>query len=196
MGIKNGKPVLRESDCQELASSSGLSIDQVTENFNSFVRDNPKGVVTRPKFKNMLCNSLGKSKKDCKQIAEQLEPHVFRIYDSNKDGTIDFVEFMVVYHVLADGTPEQVLEKLFRLFDVNEDGTISRPEMLRLVKDLQGLLILSSKEDELMTANQAFTEMDYNNDGAVSMEEFVKAVMEEQKVSKMLTLNILELFDF
>ena len=30
----------------------------------------------------------------------------------------------------------------------------------------------------------------------VFREEFVKAVMEEQKVSKMLTLNILELFDF
>ena len=30
-----------------------------------------------------------------------MEKHIFRIYDTNKDGHIDFIEFMVVFHVLS-----------------------------------------------------------------------------------------------
>ena len=43
-----------------------------------------------------------------------MEKHVFRIYDSNNDGYIDFQEFMVIFYCMADGTPEEVLEKIFR----------------------------------------------------------------------------------
>ena len=64
----------------------------------------------------------------------------FRIYDANNDGYVDFVEFMVVYTIMSDGSVEEVLTKLFRLFDVNSDGVISKKEMARLVKDMYGLL--------------------------------------------------------
>lgn len=63
---------------------------------------------------------------------------------------IDFVEFMVIFYIMADGTAEEVenrltfssvlkyflkvLGKIFRVFDVNSDGNISNKEMKRLVK--------------------------------------------------------------
>ena len=34
-------------------------------------------------------------------IFYKMEKHVFRIYDMNHDGYIDFIEFMVVFHVLS-----------------------------------------------------------------------------------------------
>ena len=70
----------------------------------------------------------------------QMEKHVFRAYDSNNDGYIDFVEFMVIFYIMADGSPEEVLGKIFRVFDVNSDGSITNKEMQRLVKDMYGLL--------------------------------------------------------
>ena len=69
-----------------------------------------------------------------------MEKHVFRAYDSNNDGYIDFVEFMVIFYIMADGSPEEVLGKIFRVFDVNSDGSITNKEMQRLVKDMYGLL--------------------------------------------------------
>ena len=62
-----------------------------------------------------------------------MDKHVFRVYDTNNDGFINFVEFMVgrekipnssltfkvVYYVMADGSPEEVLLKIFRIFDIN-----------------------------------------------------------------------------
>merc|ERR1712203_825951 len=78
-----------------------------------------------------------------------MEKHVFRIYDENNDGHVDFVEFMVVYTIMAGGTSEDILKKIFRLFDVNSDGSISKKEMKRLVKDMYGLL---KREDPNISA--------------------------------------------
>ena len=82
--------------------------------------------------------ALSVSKALPKKDASKMEKHVFRVYDTNADGFIDFVEFMVsfiiefvfsrdlillwgqvVYYVMADGTPEEVLLKIFRIFDIN-----------------------------------------------------------------------------
>ena len=121
---------------------------------------------------------------------------MFRIYDTNGDGVIDFVEFMVVYYCLLEGSPEEVLKKLFRVFDVNSDGSISLKEMKGVVKDLYGLLKHRdpTQASEEFIAIYAFSEMDQNHDGEVSKEEFVRAVLEQEQFSKHLTVNIMSIF--
>merc|ERR1712210_146592 len=108
---------------------------------------------------------------------DKVEKHVFRVYDTNNDGFIDFIEFMVLFHILSDGTPQDVLAKIFRVFDVNSDGTITQKEMQRLVTDLFGLIQIQLKDQ-----NQV------SKDGKVSSEEFVTAVLGQEQFSKMLTL--------
>ena len=103
---------------------------------------------------------------------------------------------MVVYYVLSDGSPEEVLKKLFRVFDVNSDGSISIKEMKRLVKDLYGLLKHNdpTPASEDFIATTAFAEMDSDRDGLVSKDEFVRAVLEQEQFSKLLTVNIMSIF--
>ena len=31
-----------------------------------------------------------------------------RIYDTDGSGSIDFTEFMIVFHIMSDGTPDEV----------------------------------------------------------------------------------------
>ena len=33
---------------------------------------------------------------------------LFRMYDTDGKGGIDFTEFMILFHIMDDGTPEQV----------------------------------------------------------------------------------------
>merc|ERR1712025_1456240 len=106
---------------------------------------------------------MGMSQAMPKKDASKMEKHVFRVYDSNNDGYIDFVEFMVIFYVMSDGSPEEVLGKIFRVFDVNSDGSITNKEMQRLAKD--------------MIAKSAFAEMDKNEDGKVTLDEFRSACM-------------------
>ena len=190
MGSKNGKPVLREEDIASLSQSSGLDRTQVKEAFDSFIAEHPNGRMKPKEFTRMMSQALPKKE------ASKMEKHVFRAYDTNNDGYIDFVEFMVIFYIMSDGTPEEVLGKIFRVFDVNSDGTISKKELTRLIKDMYGLL---KTEDPNVAAKDfiaksAFAEMDKDEDGKVTMDEFIAACMSQEEFSKMLALKIINIF--
>merc|ERR1712098_909614 len=167
MGSKNGKPVLRQEDIAALSHSSGLNEAQVQEAFDAFVTEHPNGRMKPKDFTAMMSQAL--PKKD----ASKMEKHVFRAYDSNNDGYIDFVEFMVIFYIMSDGSPEEVLGKLFRVFDVNSDGSITTKDMI---------------------AKSAFAEMDKNEDGKVTLEEFRTACMGREEFSKMLAVKVIDIF--
>ena len=190
MGSKNGKPVLREEDVAALSKSSGLDEAQVKESFDAFLAEHPNGKLKPKDFREMMTKAV--PKKD----ATKMEKHVFRMYDSDKNGFIDFTEFMLLFHIMSDGTPEEVLTKIFRVFDVNSDGTISMKEMNKLIKDMYGLLKTENPNiaAQNMIAKTAFAEMDKNEDGKVSKDEFVRACMGQHEISKMLALKIIDIF--
>jgi len=179
-----------DEDREALAKASGLSEDEVTAKFDVFIQDHPDGKLRKKDFRDMMSQAL--PKKD----ASKLEKHVFRIYDTNGDGYIDFVEFMVVFYILSEGTPEEVLTKLFRVFDVNSDGSISKKEMQRLVADLYGLVKHKDPNEASkdLIATTAFKEMDTDCDGLVTCQEFVRAVLGQEQFSKMLTMEIMNIF--
>jgi len=190
MGSKNGKPVLREEDITALCKSSGLDEAQVKESFEAFVAEHPNGKMKPKDFREMMSKAL--PKKD----ASKMEKHVFRIYDSNNDGYIDFSEFMLIFFIMSDGAPEEVLTKIFRVFDVNSDGTITQKEMTKLIKDMYGLL--KSEDPNLaakdLIAKSAFAEMDKDEDGKVSTAEFIAACMGQEEFSKMLAIKVIDIF--
>merc|ERR1711931_104094 len=182
MGSKNGKPVLTDDQAQALANSSGLDVVQVREHFDAFVAEHPNGKMKKKDFREMMSKAL--PKKD----AGKMEKHVFRIYDTNNDGYIDFVEFMVVFYIMSDGSPEEVLSKIFRVFDVNSDGTITQKELKRLIKDMYGLLNSDNPEQasQDLISKSAFSEMDRDADGKVSLQEWIDACLGQEEFSKML----------
>eukprot|EP00088_Acartia_fossae_P004275 TRINITY_DN11826_c0_g1_i1.p1 TRINITY_DN11826_c0_g1~~TRINITY_DN11826_c0_g1_i1.p1 ORF type:complete len:205 (+),score=96.43 TRINITY_DN11826_c0_g1_i1:31-615(+) len=190
MGSKNGKPVIRDEDIEALSKSSGMEKEGVKKAFDNFIAEHPNGKMKPKDFKAMMSQAL--PKKD----AGKMEKHVFRVYDSNNDGYIDFVEFMVIFYVMADGTPEEVLGKIFRVFDVNSDGSITNKEMKRLVKDMYGLLKTEDPDVAAkdMIAKSAFAEMDKDEDGKVSLEEFKSACLGREEFSKMLAVKVIDIF--
>ena len=102
MGSNNGKLVLRDEDIEVMSKSSGMDAEEVMKAFTSFIAEHPDGKMRPADFKKMM--SAAMPKKD----AGKMEKHVFRIYDTNNDGYIDFVEFMVIFHIMNDGTSEEV----------------------------------------------------------------------------------------
>ena len=43
-----------------------------------------------------------------------MEENLFRMYDTNMDGVISMEEFLIVYHIFSEGTPEENLTKEIR----------------------------------------------------------------------------------
>ena len=89
-------------------------------------------------------------------------------------------------------------------FDDSNDGKIEKNEMKRFIKDIQNLITDSdlklttglqredSKKKKTLAEN-AMAEMDIDGDGCITEDEFVKAILEHGKVSKILALKIIDL---
>merc|ERR1712025_1326958 len=161
--------------------------EQVLAQYRRFLTWDPKGRISRKSFQSMLSDCLPDMRSD--RLA-QLSNHIWRVYDINEDGQIDFFEFMTVLHVMSSGSSEDNLRQLFRVFDINSDGSISKDELERIVNDFE---IAANNEDRGLV-NTVFKEMDENNDGVISQEEFVEANLALKKFSTMLTLKVIEIF--
>ena len=126
---------------------------------------------------------------------KKVSKHIWRMWDTNFDGFIDFQEFMLALHVMSVGSPEENLRQIFRVFDMDNNGVIDMSEMRIVVKDFSKLEL--ERDDNLQetdVALQAFREMDENVDGKVTLEEFVNACLAQRKCSAMLALKIIDIF--
>ena len=192
MGASAGKIVVTEEQVEIFSLSSGMEKEKIKKYCREFLKAHPKGRMNKKEFIELTKLSLRNSTKINMQL---MAGHIFRMYDSDNDGFITFIEFMVVYHTMVSGDAEDNLEKMFLIFDVNNDGVITIQEMTVLVRDI---LIMIEGQDEAekstKVAREAFKEMDKDKNGEVTKQEFVSAVLDHQKISKFLTLKVIEIF--
>jgi len=190
MGCINGKQLLNEEDLNYIARNTAMDKTAVENQYKNFLKKHPDGQISRKSFHAMMTECYPGTD------TEKLEKHIFRMYDTNKDGHIDFREFMIVLYIMSNGTPQENLKQIFRVFDINNDGFISLKELQRIVKDLFHLINEENADEasQELLAQSAFNEMDENHDGQVSEEEFIEACMNQKKFSTMLTLKIIDVF--
>ena len=184
-------PLLSQESLNFVVDKTQASKEDVEAQYNNFLREYPDGKIDAKGFQDMM--------KKCypDQDISKVEKHVFRMYDQNANGSIEFREFMIVLTVLSKGTPRENLEQIYRIFDINDDGEISKKEIYRVVKDLFGLM---GKEDNPTNATDkclaelAFKEMDKDGDSKVTKAEFITACESHEKISSMLALKIVDIF--
>ena len=192
MGAHNGKIVVTEEQLDAFSKTSGMTKEKADEHWQVFLKEHPKGRMNKNEFTKFAEIALKNSSKiDMKSMAK----HIFRMYDSNQDGFVTFIEFMVVYNLINSGSAEDNLGKIFQIFDVNNDGNISLEEMTILVKNISVMIEgHGGAEKTKDCAKRAFKEMDKDNNGVVTKDEFVLAVLNQEEVSKFLALKVIEIF--
>lgn len=184
MGGSSSKSKLSKEDVEFLKKHTNYDEVTIKEWHKGFKADCPDGKLTPEKFTEMYKGFFpnGNAKEFCE--------HVFRLFDADKNGYIDFKEFLLAINVTSCGTPEEKLRWAFKMYDVDGNGKIELHEMVKIVHAIYNMLgsaVLTRSQDTAEErASKIFARMDTNNDGALTMEEFLNGCMEDEELSKIL----------
>lgn len=93
-----------------------------------FLKDCPSGTLTKEEFQKIYRQFFPFG--DPSSFAN----YVFRVFDADNSGMIDFKEFICALSVTSRGRMEDKLDWAFQLYDIDGDGKITYEEMLAIVE--------------------------------------------------------------
>jgi hypothetical protein len=65
---------------------------------------------------------------------------VFRTFDSDQSGEIDFIEFLIAISVTSQGDIKDKLKMAFNMYDIDKNGAIDKKEMIKIIEAIYDLL--------------------------------------------------------
>ncbi|XP_056147525.1 Kv channel-interacting protein 2 isoform X2 [Lampris incognitus] len=149
--------------------------------YRGFKNECPSGVVNEETFKTIYSQFFPQG--DSSMYAHFL----FEAFDTNKNGSVSFEDFVFGLSVILRGTINDRLNWAFNLYDLNKDGCITKEEMLDIMKsiyDMMGKYTYphhAGRRSEREHVESFFQKMDRNKDGVVTIEEFIESC---QKVGR------------
>ncbi|PFX33330.1 neuronal calcium sensor 1-like [Stylophora pistillata] len=169
MGHKGSK--LTQQEMRELLKCTYFDKKELQKWYRDFMKDCPSGELRQEEFQ---------------KIYQQFFPFgdpskfaafVFKVFDKNSDGSINFTEFITALSITSRGSLDEKLEWAFSLYDLDKDGYITRDEMLKIVEAIYSMVgnIIDLPKDEdtpEKRVTKIFKQMDKNKDGKLTMEEF------------------------
>ncbi|XP_004710912.2 guanylyl cyclase-activating protein 1 isoform X1 [Echinops telfairi] len=162
-----------------------LSSTECHQWYKKFMTECPSGQLTLYEFRQLF--GLTNLSPWSSQYVEQM----FETFDFNKDGYIDFMEYVAALSLVLKGKVEQKLRWYFKLYDVDGNGCIDRDELLTIIRAIRAINPCS---DSTMTAEEftdlVFTKIDINGDGELSLEEFMEGVQKDRMLLDTLTRSL------
>jgi Ca2+-binding EF-hand superfamily protein len=135
--------------------------------------------------------------------------YVFRVFDSDNSGMIDFKEFICALSVTSRGKMEDKLDWAFQLYDIDGDGKITYDEMLAIVEAIYKMvggacIVVTTLTDALQVGSMVklpededtpekrvrkiFRMMDKDENGSLDLEEFKEGSKRDETIVSALSL--------
>lgn len=169
------------SELKDLLVRTHFTEHELKEWYSGFKRDCPDGRLTLEQFTKIYSEFYGTH--EAKKFAE----HLFRTFDVNHDGRIDFREFICSLSITTRGSFEEKLRWAFEVYDIDGNGVISLNEVLSIVRSINKMMgYINDKNASTERIQDIFKNFDKNHDQMLSLDEFVEGAKRDQTFVKML----------
>ncbi|XP_061422617.1 guanylyl cyclase-activating protein 2 [Lethenteron reissneri] len=174
---------------ERIPGEQEMGVAELQEWYKKFVVECPSGTLFMHEFKRFF------GVQDNDEAAEYLE-NMFRAFDKNGDNTIDFLEYVAVLNLVLRGKLEHKLKWTFKIYDKDGSGCIDRQELREIIESIYNMKKAINQQDEgpLLSPDEVCTRifrlMDDNDDGELSLEEFLEGARKDAWVLRMLQLEI------
>ncbi|KAM4797244.1 guanylyl cyclase-activating protein 3 [Rhinophrynus dorsalis] len=148
--------------------------------YRKFMKECPSGQLSLHEFKGLL--GLQGMNLEANQYIDQ----VFSTFDMNKDGFIDFLEFIAAINLVLRGKIDQKLKWYFKLYDADGNGSIDRKELLSILTAVKAINGRQDINPEEFTAI-LFEKIDVNGDGELTLEEFINGIQKDAGLLEMIS---------
>uniref|UniRef100_A0A669QSJ7 Guanylate cyclase activator 1C n=1 Tax=Phasianus colchicus TaxID=9054 RepID=A0A669QSJ7_PHACC len=145
-----------------------------------FMKECPSGQLSLHEFKKLL------GLQGLDPQGDLYIKRVFDIFDLNQDGFIDFLEFIAAINLVIRGKIDQKLKWYFKLYDADGNGCIDKKELLSIFAAIQAINGQTNMTAEEFT-NMIFQKIDVNNDGELTLEEFITGVERDEDLMELIT---------
>lgn len=178
MGKHNSK--LNPNDITELAQQTAYTEDELRKWYKEFLVDFPNGALRMDDIKKIYGRQFPLG--DATAFAE----YIFRRFDVNGDGWIDFKEIITALSVCRKGSLDEKLTRAFCMYDLDNNGFISRDEMQKIVKAIYKMVGVVDESMSEKRVDDIFKKIDKNIDGKISMTEFIEGTKNDPAMMKLL----------
>ncbi|KAI1884265.1 hypothetical protein AGOR_G00224660 [Albula goreensis] len=158
--------------------------------YQSFLKECPSGRISKEQFEGIYASFFPDA--DPTAYAR----HVFRSFDTNSDGTLDFKEYIVALHLTSSGKTVQKLEWAFALYDVDGNGTISKNEIQEIVRSIFNMISCEDQknlpEDENTPEKRADKIWEFfgkDDNDKIAEGEFIQGVMNNKEILRLIQFD-------
>jgi len=172
---------LTKKDIKMLTEKTSYDEASLKKLHKEFLKECPTGELDKVKFNQTmqlykLCFPEGDSLNFCE--------HVFRTFDKDNNGFIDFKEFIEAVDVTSTGTVEDKLRWAFQMYDIDNNGSIEIDELTNIIEAIHQMI---GKKWAKEKARKIFDAIDVNKDEKITVEEFIDACTKDDELRKALS---------
>ncbi|XP_058134081.1 calsenilin isoform X3 [Dasypus novemcinctus] len=171
----------------QLQAQTKFSKKELQSLYRGFKNECPTGLVDEDTFKTIYSQFFPQG--DATTYAHFL----FSAFDADRNGAICFEDFVVGLSTLLRGTVHEKLRWAFNLYDINKDGLVTKEEMLAIVKSIYDMMgrrtcPVLRPDAPLEHVERFFLKMDRNQDGVVTIDEFLETCQKDENIMSSMQL--------
>lgn len=172
----------------ESGQEKEVALQNIQELYRKFASECPSGKLHLHEFKKIFCISSSSTEEEHTYM-----DNVFRSFDTNKDGQIDFMEFVAAVNLVLRGKLTDKLKWSFKVYDRDGNGCLDKQEVrhiIRIIHKIKKPGESDAREKVEDVCDRIFELVDKNKDCQISLEEFIEGAERDPWVMEQLKLDL------